>query len=353
MLLDDLETPAVVIDLPKVEANLARAHDYAEAHGLALRPHIKTHKLPRFALRQMELGSVGITCQKLGEAEVMVEAGLRDILIPYNLLGPAKLARLKALTRRAAISVSADSSVTVAGYAAAFTEPQNRLPVLIECDTGMGRCGVTSPEAAVALAGEIAAAPGLRYAGILTYPVSGRWQEARDRLAGLIAALQANELPPETVSSGGTPDLYQAHHVAGLVTEYRPGTYIYSDRSQVARGVGTLDDCALTVLATVVSRPTPDRIVIDAGSKVLSSDTLGLSGFGLVRDYPEAIIASLSEEHGVIDVSGCAHPPEIGDRLHIIPNHACVVSNLFDTVVLADGAQVVALEPVAARGRVT
>jgi len=351
MAFEELETPAVLIDLDRVEANLKRTQDYADAHGLPLRPHIKTHKLPRFAKRQIELGAVGITCQKLGEAEVMADAGINDIFLPYNIIGPSKLARLKALHERIKISVTADSSFVVTGLASTFTDPDHPLSVLVECDTGMGRCGVQTPWAAVELAQQIAAAPGLHFAGLMTYPAAGKVAENEDFLEKAKAALTAQGLAPEIISNGGTPDLWQAHQV-GAATEHRPGTYIYLDRFQVAKGVGTLEDCALTVLTTVVSRPTEDRAIIDAGSKALTSDTLGMDGFGYVIGYPEAKITGLSEEHGTLDFSASPNKPQIGELLRIIPNHACVVSNLFDTVTLISGDKVVETVPVAARGRV-
>ena len=350
MSLDDLETPVVLVDLDRVEANLKRAQDYADAHKLPLRPHIKTHKLPRFAKRQIELGAVGITCQKLGEAEVMADAGIADIFLPYNIIGASKLARLKALHERIAISVTADSSYVVDGLARTFTDPNHKLRVLVECDTGMGRCGVQTPGAAVELAQQIAAAPGLHFAGLMTYPAAGKVAENEEFLEKAKAALEAQGLAPDVISNGGTPDLWHAHDV-GAASEHRPGTYIYLDRFQVAKGVGTLDDCALTVLATVVSRPTENRAIIDAGSKALTSDTLGMDGFGYIVGYPDARIVGLSEEHGTIDLSG-SKKPAIGERLRIIPNHACVVSNLFDNVTLISGDEVVETVPVAARGRV-
>ncbi|WIJ25978.1 D-TA family PLP-dependent enzyme [Devosia sp. RR2S18] len=347
----EIDTPAVLIDVDRVEANLRRAQDYADQHGLKLRPHIKTHKLPRFAKRAMDLGAIGITVQKLGEAEVMADAGISEIFLPYNILGQAKLKRLRALAERVHISVTADSVETVEGLSAAFADAPEPLSVFVECDTGMGRCGVQSPQAALDLAQRIAAAPGLRFGGLMTYPAAGQvaanaqWlEQAKDLLT------QAGLAPP-TISNGGSPDIWRAHEVQ-VATEHRPGTYIYMDRFQVAKGVGALEDCALTVLATVVSRPTEHRAIIDAGSKALTSDLLGMTGHGLIEAYPEAVIVGLSEEHGTIDLSACSKKPKIGEKLRIIPNHACVVSNLFETVHLIVRDQLVETVPVAARGRV-
>ncbi|WP_075219662.1 D-TA family PLP-dependent enzyme [Acuticoccus yangtzensis] len=347
--LAEIDTPAVLIDTAKVEANLARAQAYADAHGLALRPHIKTHKLPLWAQRQVDLGAVGITCQKLGEAEVMADAGIRDIFIPYNILGAAKLDRLAALHEAITIAVGADSEITVAGYAARFTDPANPLPVVVEVDTGALRCGVTSVEALVDLARQIEGAPGLTFEGLFTYPPRDKAGEINAFFGEAIAALTAAGCPPRRVSNGGSPNFYSAADVTHA-TEHRPGTYIYSDRMQVAFGHGTLEDCALTVLLTVVSAPVPGRVVLDAGSKGLAADLAPVPGHGHLVEYPEAVITSLSEEHAVVDVSACPVPPKIGERVRVIPNHVCVISNLFDAVHLMDGDKVSALVPVAARG---
>lgn len=346
----DLETPCVVIDLAKTEANLARVQAHATANGYALRPHIKTHKLPRFAKRALELGAIGITAQKLGEVEVMADAGLTDIFVPYNILGDTKLARLAVLNDRITISVTADSPDTVAGYARTFLGRAKPLTVLIECDTGGGRCGAQSPTQALALARQIAQAPGLRFGGLMTYPGRGKFAEADRWLADAKAMIEAAGLPVDRITSGNSPDIW--HTGDSVVTERRPGTYIYFDRSQVEFGAATFADCALTVLATVVSRPTATRAVIDAGSKALSSDTLGLTAFGVIRDREEIVVASLSEEHGVIELPEASDWPRVGERIHIIPNHACVVTNLFDAVHLVDSKGDVEAVPVAARGRV-
>jgi D-serine deaminase-like pyridoxal phosphate-dependent protein len=297
----------------------------------------------------VELGAIGITCQKLGEAEVMAEAGLADIFVPYNILGAAKLDRLAALHARIAIAVSADSATTIEGYAGRFTDSGHPLPVLIECDTGAGRCGVQSPEEALALARLIDAAPGLQFEGLMTYPPRGRVVEVNAWLTAARDLLVDAGLEVRSISNGGSPDFYSAAMVT-VATEHRPGTYIYSDRMQVAFGLGTLEDCALTVLATVVSRPTADRAVLDAGSKALAADTAPVPGHGHIVEYPDAVVTSLSEEHAVVDLSACAEKPAVGEKVRIIPNHVCVVSNLFDAVHLAEDARVIERVPVSARG---
>jgi D-serine deaminase-like pyridoxal phosphate-dependent protein len=350
-MLDDLDTPAVLVDLDKVEANLGRAQAYADAHGLKLRPHVKTHKIPALARLQVELGAKGITCQKLGEAEVMADAGLDDILLTYNLLGRAKAARLVALARRVRVSVCLDSEVTARELAAAMAAAGLELGVLVECDTGGARCGVQSPEEALALARTLDGLPGLRFRGLMTYPDRGRPEATQAWLAEAKATVEAGGLGCAIVSNGGTPDLYRAHEVTAA-TEHRPGTYIYSDRSQAAWGHGTLDDCAIRVLTTVVSRPTGDRAILDAGSKTLSSDTLAFQDFGHIVEYPQLSIARLSEEHGHVDCSRSNARPRIGERVTVIPNHACVVSNLHDIVYGVRGDRVERTFRVAARGMV-
>lgn len=349
----ELETPAVLIDLDRAEANLKRAQDAANQAGIALRPHIKTHKLPFFAKRQVDLGAVGITVQKLGEAEVMADAGLTDLLLTFNIIGAAKLKRLKALHERVTIRVVADSADCIAGLASTFDNPARPHGVFVECDTGMGRCGVQSPADALALARKIIAAPGLQFAGLMTYPAAGKYEQAAQWLgdAKRLFADAGVELPG--ITTGGTPDIWHMDKAAQVATEYRPGTYIYMDRSQVAAGAAALDDCALTVLATVVSRPTENRAIVDAGSKALTSDLLGLVGHGHVLEFPEAKVVGLSEEHGTIDISDCPSKPKIGDVVRIIPNHCCPVTNLFDQVNLIRDGELVQTMVVAARGRVT
>ncbi|MCV9906708.1 D-TA family PLP-dependent enzyme [Brucella sp. HL-2] len=344
----EIDTPAVLIDVNRVQANIKKAQAHADAIGVKLRPHIKTHKLPFFARRQIEAGAVGITCQKLGEAEVMADAGIIDIFLPYNILGKEKLERLYSLHQRITISVTVDNATSLDGLEKRFTNEGRPLTVLVECDTGMGRCGVQTPEEALELARHIDQSKGLKFGGLMTYPATGKAEQAEQWLVEARNLLAANGLQCETISSGGTPDMWRSPKES-VVTEYRPGTYIYFDRYQVGQGAATLDDCALTVLSTIVSHPTLDRAIIDAGSKSLSSDTLGLADFGELAGRPDARVTGLSEEHGTLkgDIAGL----KVGDKVRVIPDHVCVVSNLFDEVHLISGDDVIDILPVAARGK--
>lgn len=350
--LDAISTPMPVIDEDRLAANILRAQSYLDRHGKAFRPHIKTHKIPAVARQQLQAGAIGINCQKVSEAEVFADAGFNDILITYNILGAAKLLRLKALNARVAqLTVVADSAVTIAGLAGVF-DAERPLAVLVECDTGGKRCGVQTPETALMLAEMIVAAPGLVFRGILTYPAPGGAEKVENFIQQTMALLAAKGIECPVRSSGGSPDFYAAHLVPSA-TEHRAGTYVYNDRSMLRAGHCTAGDLAMHVLATVVSRPTPGRAVLDCGSKALTSDLLGFSDYGLIEGYEGAKIISLSEEHAVVDLSGCTSGgPEIGDVVRVVPNHTCVVSNLFDKMVFHRNGLVTRVEDVAARGTV-
>jgi D-serine deaminase-like pyridoxal phosphate-dependent protein len=226
-----------------------------------------------------------------------------------------------------------------------------KIDVLVECDTGMHRNGVQSPQAAAQLAAAIEATPGLRYGGLMTYPKAGTRLQAAAFFGEARRLAAAKGLETRVVTTGGTPEMWKDEGLGG-VTEYRVGTYVYFDRSQVERGACGWADCALTVLSTVVSRPAPERAMIDAGSKSLTSDLLGLSGYGVLREAVEAKVYDLSEEHGFVDVSAMQRPPVVGDRVRVVPNHVCPVVNLFDKVVLVRGDKVLGAVRVDARGTV-
>ncbi|PHK96189.1 alanine racemase [Pseudoroseomonas rhizosphaerae] len=345
-----LETPVPVVDLAVVEANLERMQDYCDRHGLALRPHIKTHKIPALALRQVELGARGITCQKLGEAEVMAAAGLDDILISYPLVGQNKAARLAPLAGRARMRVAVDNPLALRSAAEAAALSGAEIGVRVEFDSGARRTGVTSAEAALELARAARATPGLRFDGLMTYPVSAA---SAVFLEAVLPRLRAEGLEPAILSGGGTPDAFRTHELAP-VNELRVGTYIYNDRMMVAAGHAGWADCALHLHVTVISRPTADRGIVDAGTKSFAADLMpqgAALGHGYFPDYPEVRLERLSEEHGMLDLSACARKPELGERLRVVPNHVCPVSNLHDRIAFMRGGEFLGFQDVAARGR--
>lgn len=358
--LDDLKrtiarefgTPAVVIDLDKVESNIRRVQALCDKAGIANRPHIKTHKIPKLALAQIAAGARGITCQKLGEAEIMADAGINDILVSYNLIGEARAERLGALVARAPnVKVCADNPVTLETYAAAAKRVGRDVGVVVECDTGRKRAGVETAREAIQLAATIKATPGLAFKGFLFYPTEKSWPETQRFFDEANAGIAGLGLMAEVVSTGGTPNVVNVGKLAGA-TEHRPGTYIFNDRMQVENyGVATLDECALTVFATVVSRAGPERGILDSGSKTLTSDSGGLDGYGLILEHPEAKIKGFAEEHGFLDLSKCNNRPSVGDIVRVIPNHVCVVVNMVDQLIAVRGNEVIEVLPVVARGK--
>jgi D-serine deaminase-like pyridoxal phosphate-dependent protein len=346
MHIDEVDTPFVAIDLDVVENNIRTTQEYFDRYRLRFRPHIKTHKLPFIAHKQIAAGAKGVTCQKLGEAEVMAAAGIDDIFIAYNLLGEAKLDRLMRLARQVTMSVSADSKYTVRGLSAAAAREGVELRVLVEMDTGGRRAGVQTSQEAVALARLIDDLPGLLFWGLMTYPTRS---ETAPTLEETVRALTQIGLQTQVVSGGGSPCRFRVHETP-VITEHRAGTYIYNDRSMVASGTATWADCAMHVITTVVSRPTSDRAILDAGSKTLTNDPTPEGGYGYFPAYPEAVTTSQSEEHGHVDVSRCSQKPKIGERVQVIPNHACGTTNLHNEVVAHRRGRIEAIWLVAARG---
>jgi D-serine deaminase-like pyridoxal phosphate-dependent protein len=344
----ELDTPVLTIDLDIVERNIATTQRYFDERGIRFRPHIKTHKLPIVAHKQIDAGAVGITVQKLGEAEVMAAAGIRDIFVAYNLLGRPKLERLARLCREVRMSVVADSEVTVDGLAESAKAEGVTVRVLVEMDTGGERAGVQSPAEAARLAERIARAPGLEFGGLMTFPTTDRSGPIFEET---IALLERAGLTAETRSGGGSACRFRVHETP-VINEHRAGTYVYNDGCMVAAGAATWDDCAARVYVTVVSRPTADRAIIDGGSKTFTNDAPCEGGFGHFLEYPEARLYGQSEEHGHVDLSVCERKPAIGDRLTVIPRHACGITNLHDEVVALRGGRVEAVWPIPARGKI-
>lgn len=346
----DFGTPAVVVDLDIVERNIARLQQLCDAAGVANRPHIKTHKIPALARAQIKAGARGITCQKLGEAEAMVDGGIDDIIVSYNLIGAARSGRLSRLLKRIPVKVCADNPVTLEAYAQSGRDADRVVDVLIECDTGRQRAGVETAREAIQLAEVIKADPNLSFKGLLFYPPEQAWPETQTFFNEAKEGLSSLGLTADIVSTGGTPNLVNLGSLEGA-TEHRAGTFIFNDRMMMACGAATLEDCALNVYSTVVSRAGPERGILDAGSKTLTSDIGGLDGHGLILEHPEARIKGFAEEHGFLDLSACNARPEIGDVVRVVPNHVCVVVNMVDQLIAVRGDRVVEVLKVAARGR--
>lgn len=348
--IENFGTPCPVIDLDVVEQNIKRAQSLCDAAGLANRPHIKTHKSPVLAHMQIDAGARGITCQKLGEAEVMADAGITDIVIATNLLGAARCGKLAALQRRVPLKVCADNPVSLAAYARAAQDANRVLDVLVECETGQKRAGVETPREALELAQAIKDYPWLNFAGLLYYPSLDGWPSTQAFHHEMVSGLAKIGLSPGIVSTGGTPNFAHIGELEGA-TEHRAGTCIFNDMMMVDVGFASLGDCAFQVYTSVVSRGGIDRGILDAGSKTLTSDTGGLDGYGRILEHPNARIHKFAEEHGFLDLTMCNDKPEVGEIVRVIPNHVCVAVNMVDQLVAVRGGEIVQVIPVAARGR--
>ncbi|MEA2259463.1 MAG: hypothetical protein QOJ51_2288 [Acidobacteriaceae bacterium] len=363
MKISEIETPAVLIDAERLDRNLRKMADYCDEHGLALRPHTKTHKIPEIAKMQIRYGASGITVAKVSEAEVMADAGLTDIVVVYPVWGESKWNRLADLARRVRISVAMDSLAVAEGISQAATRAGVEVGVRVEFDTGFGRCGLPLENRSIEIAQQVQSLPNLRWEGISVYPghiMGNRVMRERDlvlenaQLDRLFALLDAAGVSFPVVSGGNTPAALLSHRFRGI-TEIRPGTYVFNDRNTVDSEAATYDECAATVLVTVVSTSVANRAIIDAGSKTLTADTL-LSGerkhYGYVVDHPEVMVSGLSEEHGHLQIPEQS-PIRIGDRLRVIPNHVCPCINLQGHVFVVSGDHVVDQWKVSGRGMVT
>jgi D-serine deaminase-like pyridoxal phosphate-dependent protein len=373
MHLSELPTPQVLIDHARLRANIDRAQNLADAAGMKLRPHAKTHKSPVVAKWQIERGAIGVCCAKLGEAEVFVDAGIENIRLPYP-VNPSNASRLLALMERASLSIIVDHLDVARGWSDAMQRAGRTLDVLVKVDVGFHRCGIDPDANPLAFLQAVSSMPGLRLRGLLSHAGHGYLAATDDELCkvaqreaeilgGLHEQAAASGITLQEMSVGATPTLRFSVRQRGL-TELRPGNYVYFDRTQVALGAASLDDCALTVMATVVSKPAADRIILDCGSKTLTNDQArGIgeaTGMGAVligdgeapRHVDESLtIERLSEEHATVRVTGRT-ALEPGDRVRVVPNHSCVVSNLVDSVRLVEADRVVETLPVAARGRI-
>ena len=363
MLISELETPAVVIDLDVMERNLSRVADYCRRQKLRLRPHTKTHKIPDLAKRQIASGATGITVAKIGEAEVMIDAGITDILIAYPIVGHEKAERLAKLAERANIAVSLDSEEAARAVSEAVAARNLKTGILVELDVGFGRCGLANEDELLALARKVSDLAGLEFRGLMFFPGqfvvgpqerSALLTQVNSMLDRTLETFQRAGLPISTVSGGSTPTAYDAHLFHG-VNESRPGMYIFNDRNMVGVGVASVEDCALSVVVTVVSNSIAGRAIVDGGSKTFSSDRYLAGdgrGFGLVKEDPAAEMEGFSEEHGHLNIKHSTHEYKVGERLTIIPNHACSTVNMHDEVYGVRDQRVDTVWQVAGRGKV-
>jgi D-serine deaminase-like pyridoxal phosphate-dependent protein len=355
-----IQTPAPLVEVSRVKRNLDRMADYARLHKLQLRPHVKTHKTTVIGAAQMRRGAVGLTCATPREMEIMSSVA-SDLLLAHPPLG-LKVDRLLMLPRSVSIVTALDSVEAIDWVANAASGASRTVRVYIELDVGMHRVGVTEAERVVELAVRVAGESSLEYAGICFYP--GHIREAvgdqgekitalNDKLSEVITALERAGLKPPVVSGGSTPTAWHTHEMP-LVTEFRPGTYVFNDRTTAAVGACKWDDCAFTVLATVVSTAVPGQAVVDAGSKALGREPMrGVAGegFGALVGHEDVLVSAMSEEHGILDLSKTAWRPRVGDTVRIVPNHVCIVVHLNDVLYAVDGDRVTGVWPVAARGR--
>jgi D-serine deaminase-like pyridoxal phosphate-dependent protein len=363
MHIHELETPAVVVDLDVMERNLSRMGDYCREQHLLLRPHTKSHKIPELAKRQLASGAAGITVAKLGEAEVMLDAGITDMLIAYPIVGAEKAQRLARIAERASITVSLDSEDSARAISAAAVRQGAKIGILCEIDVGFGRCGLSNEAELVTLAQKITALPALEFKGLMFFPGHfGVGPEQRtalrvqvnELLDRCLEAFARADVPLAIVSGGSTPTVYESTGFHG-VNEVRPGMYIFNDRNTAAISAALLADCALSVLVTVVSTAVHGKAIIDGGSKTFSSDRYqgeDGNGFGLVKEDQAAEIERLSEEHGHLNIQRSERRYRVGDRLSVIPNHVCTTVNMHDEIYGVRGEQVEEIWRVAGRGKV-
>ena len=342
----DLETPSVLIDLDKMERNIAVMQARCDELGIKFRPHIKTHKIPDIARRQIEAGAVGIACQKVSEAEVFAAAGFNDIQIPYNIVGRRKTRRLATLAQQAHVTVTVDSTAVIDGIAEAAQEIGVSISMMVEL-VSLGERTGTTPAAALELARHIVAKDNLRFAGVMIYPSDAA---IRPRLLETLDLFNAAGIAVETISGGGSGASSEAHLLPEL-TELRVGTSIFWDWNCVADDLASFDNCAMRVLATVVSANEPGRVILDSGSKAIHSETNN-GQYGYILEYPNARLHKVNEEHGYVDCSACPNQPSVGEIVHIIPVHTCVVTNLHNQLYGVRGDAIEEIWDVAARGMV-
>jgi D-serine deaminase-like pyridoxal phosphate-dependent protein len=363
MSLDEVDTPALVVDLDAFERNLKRLADRVAGTGVRLRPHAKTHKCAVIALKQMELGAVGVCCQKVSEAEALAYGGVKDVLVTNEIVGKTKLRRLMGLAGMARIATCADDPAQIAALDAAAGEAGITLPVHVEVNMGGNRCGVEPGEPALALARQVMDAAHLSFAGLQAYHGSAQhlrtWEERQKAIAGAVEKagstrdlLAKNGIACANITGAGT-GTFEFEAGSGVYTELQCGSYIFMDadygKNLDRDGHETRAfEPSLFVWATVMSRPTEDRAIVDAGLKALGMD----SGPPNVWDEPAARFDRASDEHGRLVISGATNRLRLGDKIKLVPGHCDPTVNLYDWYVGVRGDRVEAIWPIVARGAV-
>lgn len=361
-----IDTPALLIDFDIMMKNIQFMQAKADQYNVKLRPHTKTHKMPELANLQLELGAYGITVAKVGEAEVMAKNGMTNIFIANEVVGISKLERIRTLNRQIDIRIGVDNEYQINQLAEVFKNEEKGIEVLIELEVGENRSGVIADEQLISLAKYIALTPKVKLKGVFSH--EGHTYKANDIAECIRLARESQErtlragnmlrglgIEIDTISIGATPSLMQAGIIEGI-TEIRPGTYIFMDAGQ-GNALGDFSKCAATVLTTVISKPTEERIVLDAGAKSLTSQNRNVgicttTGYGLVKNSNDVRLSGLFDEHGLINDKLFHGLVEVGDKIELVPNHICPCCNLYDNAYLVSNGEIMREITISCRGKV-
>lgn len=363
MLINELDTPALIVDLDKLDRNLQKMAAFCKSHKVGLRPHTKTHKCLEIARMQMNLGAIGLAVAKVGEAEVMVDTGCRDIMIAYPIWGRDKLDRLMPLAKKTSLTVVPDSFEVAEAISKRAVEAGVSINIIVESDVGFHRTGIPAGPDVVKAAKKMQSLPGVKFKGLMIYPghiwfgpnfKEESWVDVKQKATMLIMMFKEAKLPLDVVSTGGTPSSPRLNELGGI-TETRMGTYPFMDMNTVNGTNFSRDDCALMILATVVSVSVPGGAIIDGGSKTFSGDGSILGpegGYGYVMEDAGIKFFKMNEEHGYLNISGASRKLKVGDKLRVIPNHVCAAFNMHDVVFGFRGNKVETEWKIAARGKI-
>lgn len=366
MKVHEIDTPALVVDREVMMTNIKTMQDYANQNGVALRPHTKTHKTPQIAKLQEEIGAKGVTVAKVGEAEAMAEDGLKDIFIANQIVGEHKLGRIKKLAETIHISFGIDSLEHIEQIEKVFEDADKKAQVLIEIEIGENRSGVIEEKDFIALLERLKKCQNVDYKGIFSHDGHSYSAESIEAckdlyITGVKRTLSFAKIAEEmgwndqVVSIGSTPPFTLGFDILEGVTEIRPGTYVFMDLAQ-GNVIGSYDQCAASVLTTVISKPTSERVITDVGAKgitmqIRAKGITKTKGLGYIKGFDDVHVHAVYDEHAIIYNEAFRNEINIGDKVQIIPNHICPVTNLYDYVHLVSNGEVVDQIPVKCRGK--